>query len=264
MGIINVNYDSFYAGSRFQSLDEALEVAGRMLAEGADILDIGGMSTRPDAPEISISEELGRVEEVIAAISSSFPEAIISIDTYRMEVARGAIEAGASMINDISAGRLDPNLPLLAAEYGVPYIMMHMRGTPMNMKHLTQYDDLILEMVDYFLHLTARYKSLGVQDMVIDPGFGFSKNLIQNYELLDKLEVFSLLGYPLLAGVSRKGMFWRLLNSSPGEVLPATCAAHMAALERGANILRVHDVAPAKQVIAVYEQLDNRKGEDNC
>ncbi len=255
MGIINATPDSFFADSRHQRTDDILRTAEQMLTEGADILDIGGMSSRPGADIITVAEELQRVLPAIEAIKTAFPQAIISIDTIHAEVARQAVGVGASIVNDISAGRIDPDMYTTVAALGVPYILMHSRGTPATMQQLTDYDDVVQNVVDFFTTELLTLRNLGIKDVVIDPGFGFGKTLPQNYDLLRQLHVFQILGVPVLAGVSRKSMIYKLLDTTPEASLNGTSVLHWVALEQGAKILRVHDVRPAREVVQIFTQL---------
>lgn len=255
MGILNSTPDSFYAGSRIPGVDEALARAEAMLGEGATFLDIGGYSTRPGAAEVSEEEELRRVAPLVEALVSAFPEALLSIDTFRSRVARTALEAGAALVNDISAGLRDPEMLALVAEKRVPYIMMHMRGTPADMAQLTAYDDLVGEILFYFSERLAAARALGITDLIADPGFGFAKTRAQNFELLAGLPAFRVLEAPLLVGISRKSMIWKTLGIDPSEALNGTTALHMLALQGGASILRVHDVKEASQCIRLWEEI---------
>lgn len=255
MGIINATPDSFFAGSRHQRTDDILRTAEQMLTEGADMLDIGGMSSRPGADIITVAEELQRVLPAIEAIHTAFPQAILSIDTVHAEVARQAVAAGAGIVNDVSAGRIDPAMYATVAALSVPYILMHSRGTPANMQQLTHYDDVVQDVVDFFTHELHTLRNLGVKDVVIDPGFGFGKTLTQNYDLLRQLHVFQILGVPVLAGVSRKSMIYKLLDTTPEASLNGTSVLHWVALEQGARLLRVHDVKPAREVVQIFAQL---------
>ena len=257
MGIINITPDSFYTGSRFESEKEILMQAERMLTEGATFLDLGAYSSRPGADDISVEEELNRMLPAIELILKEFPEAIISVDTFRSEVASKSIRAGAAMINDISAGKLDEKMLSVVAENQVPYIMMHMKGTPQSMKDLNQYEDLVSEVLFYFSERIRAARELGINDIIIDPGFGFAKNIDQNFELLSKLELFNNLELSLLAGVSRKSMIWKKLNISATEALNGTSVLNTAALLKGANILRVHDVKEAVECIKLTRELRN-------
>ena len=257
MGIINITPDSFYSGSRSNTEKEILKTAERMLKEGADFLDLGAYSSRPGADDIPVEEELKRMLPAVEAILKEYPEALLSIDTFRARVAEESIKAGAVMINDISAGNLDKNMLKIIAKYQVPYIMMHMKGTPQNMKDLNQYDDLLHEVLFYFSERIKAARELGINDIIIDPGFGFAKNIEQNYELLSKLELFQNLELPLLVGVSRKSMIWKKLNISADEALNGTTVLNTAALLKGANILRVHDVKEAMESIKLTRELIN-------
>ena len=255
MGIINVNNDSFYMKSRHDTHASILASAGKMLSEGATILDLGGVSTRPNASSISVQTELERVIPAIDHIKQSFPDSIISIDTFNPEVAANAIDAGASIINDITAGGTDDEMLHLAKEKNCTYIMMHMQGTPQTMQINPSYKDVVLEILDFFIEKVGKAKAIGLHDLVIDPGFGFGKTITHNYQLLNGLHVFNILDKPLLAGISRKGMLWKPLNSSPEEVLPASIAANLVALQKGAKILRVHDVEATMQLLKTFELL---------
>lgn len=257
MGIINVTPDSFFDGGSKNSLDEIVEFTKQMLLEGADIVDVGGYSSRPGASEVTVEEELNRVIPVIKSLVSEFPEIIISIDTFRSKVAFEAINAGASIINDISAGELDDQMFETVAQLKVPYIMMHTKGTPQNMQQQTNYNNLLNDVIDYFVPKISKLKALGVNDMIIDPGFGFAKTLDQNYELLQKLAYFNVLELPILVGISRKSMIYKLLNISPSEALNGTSVLNTIALQKGANIIRVHDVREAKQTIALLQKTNN-------
>ncbi|WP_118951462.1 dihydropteroate synthase [Taibaiella helva] len=252
MGILNVTPDSFYTKGRENNPGDHLLKAGKMLEEGAAILDIGGMSTRPGAQVISAAEETDRVVPVIALIRQHFPEAFISIDTYRAAVARAAVEAGADMINDISAGKLDPEMLSAVAAMRVPYILMHMQGTPADMQHAPVYNDVTADILDFFLGKIQQCREAGIADIILDPGFGFGKTQAHNYQLLKGMHIFSITGLPLLAGLSRKSMVYRLLESSAEAALNGTTALHMLALQQGASLLRVHDVKEAVECIKLY------------
>jgi dihydropteroate synthase len=257
MGIINVTADSFYAGSRYTELDAILQVAEKMLQEGAQILDIGGMSSRPGAVFIPAAAEIQRVRPVLAALHKRFPEAILSLDTVYSESARMGAEQGVGILNDISAGRLDPLMYATVAELGLPYVLMHMQGEPGSMQQNPVYADVLTEVLDFFIAEVGKLRALGLKDILLDPGFGFGKTIAHNYQLLKNLHVFRMLDAPILAGVSRKSMIYRLLDISPEEALPGTAALHMVALQQGAKILRVHDVKPAVEVIRLWEMLEN-------
>lgn len=259
MGIINVNDDSFYAGSRKNTLEDVVDQAGKMLEEGADILDLGGVSTRPNAENISPGVEMERIIPAIKNIVEKFPKAFISIDTFHSEVARQAIEAGACIINDISAGAFDKELPYVALQYKCPYILMHMQGTPQTMQKNPRYSDVLLEILDFFIVKAEELKKIGLHDVVIDPGFGFGKTIEHNYQILNGLNVFNILDKPIMAGLSRKGMLWKPLNSNPADVLPASIAVNLVALQKGAKILRVHDVGATIQLIKTFDLLRESK-----
>ncbi len=257
MGILNITPDSFYDGGKYKRVDDVLSNVEQMLREGASIIDIGGMSSRPGAMTLSQQEELDRVLPVVELLVKQFPELILSIDAYRLEVVKEVINAGASIVNDISAGHLDSKLLDYVAENNLPYIMMHMRGKPDDMSRYTNYSNLIAEIKDYFHERVDQLKKLGHDNLlVLDPGLGFSKTLEQNYEVISKLKEIKSLNLPLLIGASRKSMIYKLLGTSPSEALNGTTAVHMIALMNGANLLRVHDVKEAKQAIAIFKQLN--------
>lgn len=255
MGILNVTPDSFYDGGRFVAERALLEQAEKMLEEGADFLDVGGYSSRPGAADISEEEEKSRTIKGIAAISRNFPGTIISADTFRSGVAEAAVDAGASMINDIAGGNLDIHMLTTVARLRVPYIFMHMKGNPQTMTRKTGYTNLLKEILDYFHDKLQVLRELGVKDVVIDPGFGFSKTIAQNFRILQNLEKFSILGKPVLVGLSRKSMIWKTLGIAPDGALNGTTALHMAALLKGADILRVHDVKEARELIKLFTSL---------
>ncbi|WP_339611725.1 dihydropteroate synthase [uncultured Planktosalinus sp.] len=255
MGILNITPDSFYDGGVLQNEKQILVQAEKMLNEGAAFLDIGGYSSRPGATDISGSEEINRVIPAIELVLKNFPQAQISIDTFRSEVAKKAVESGAAIINDISAGMLDEAMLPTVAELQVPYVMMHMRGTPQNMQTLTDYENVTLNVLRYFSERMAAARALGINDIIADPGFGFAKTIPQNFEMLSHLELFKNLNVPLLIGVSRKGMIHKTLNISPQEALNGTTALNSIALLKGANILRVHDVKEAVEVVHLFEAL---------
>jgi dihydropteroate synthase len=259
MGILNVTPDSFFAQSRKSGEKEIIQTAEKMLAEGATFLDVGGYSSRPGAEDISVEDEINRVAAPIKQLSERFPEAVISIDTFRSDVARAALDAGAHVINDISGGILDADMIPLAGRRKVPYIAMHMRGTPQTMKNLTLYDDVLLEVMQYFSDIIAKAKAAGIHDLILDPGFGFAKTLEQNYYLLQHLDHFKRLDCPILVGVSRKSMIYKLLDCSPDEALNGTTALNSVALLKGANILRVHDVNEATEAIRLITQLHDSR-----
>lgn len=256
MGILNVTPDSFYEGSRLLSDNsKVLKLSEKMLLEGADILDIGGYSSRPGADEVSEEEELERVIPAINKIQAEFPKAIISIDTFRAKVAKEAILNGAAIVNDISAGSLDSEMISTVGKLNVPYIAMHMKGNPKVMQTLTEYDDVILEMMKYFSEKLNECKKAGIKDVIIDPGFGFAKTVEQNYWILKNLSYFKTIQAPILVGVSRKSMIYKKLETTAENALNGTTALNMVALINGANILRVHDVKEAIETVKLYKQL---------
>lgn len=256
MGILNITPDSFFEGSRFfDNKKELLRQVKKMMEDGVDIIDVGGYSTRPNAADITVREELRRVIPIIDEIKSKWPDSIISIDTFRAEVAQEAITNGADIINDISGGDLDPDLPQVVATAKVPYIIMHTRGTPQTMNQLTDYSDIAVDVLSELQQKVIRFEKKGIKDIIIDPGFGFAKTLDQNYQLLNKLTTLHAIERPILVGVSRKSMIWKLLSITPEDALNATTALNMYCLTKGAAILRVHDVKEAKQTIDLYRQL---------
>lgn len=255
MGILNATPDSFYAPSRVQFSDVLLKSASNMIAQGAAILDIGGCSTRPEAAEVSEEEEMYRVLDVVALLHSHFPKTPISIDTYRVAVARAAVKKGAAIVNDISGGTLDETMFATVASLQVPYILTHTRGTPQTMAGLTDYEDLIKEMVDYFEKRIYQLQRLGAKDIIIDLGFGFAKTIAQNFELMKHLSVFHIFKLPMLIGISRKSMVYKTLNCTPQDALNGTTVLHTAALLKGASILRVHDVGAAREAILLCEKI---------
>jgi len=256
MGIINITDDSFYAGSRHTGDEEILSVASRMLADGADILDIGGCSTRPGSEEVPEPLERDRVCRATELIMKRFPDAVISVDTYRASVAEAAVAgAGASMINDISGGEMDAGMFPLVANLNVPYILMHMQGTPGTMQADPSYDDVVADILEWFGKRLEWLKAAGVKDIILDPGFGFGKNSGHNFGMLRRLSEFRIAGLPILAGLSRKSVVWKTLGVTPEEALNGTTALNMIALVNGASILRVHDVREARQVVTLYEKI---------
>jgi dihydropteroate synthase len=256
MGILNCTPDSFYDGGKNNTPESSLKLVAQMVEEGVSIIDVGGYSSRPNAKEISPEEEIRRVIPIIELINEKFPEIIISIDTFRAEVANKAIESGASIINDISAGNLDKEMFETVANLQVPYIMMHMRGTPQNMQQNTDYKNITEEIIAYFSTKINTLRKMGVNDIIIDPGFGFAKTLDQNYELLQKLSYFNVLELPILAGISRKSMIYKLLDTTSENSLNGTAVLNTIALMKGASILRVHDV---KQAIETIKLVSNVK-----
>lgn len=255
MGILNLTPDSFYDGGKYKSGSAVLGQVDKMLREGATFIDIGAYSTRPQATHISEDEELSRLIPLLEIIVKEFPEALISIDSFRSKVAKDGIAAGACMINDISGGSQDNTMFSTIAELQVPYILMHMMGTPQNMHKNQVYDNLIKDVIYYFSEKVFMLRQLGVNDLILDPGFGFSKSLNQNYELLQKFDLFSCMNLPLLAGMSRKSMLYKLLDLDAAHALNATSSANTIALMKGANILRVHDVKEAMQTIRIFEKM---------
>lgn len=256
MGILNVTPDSFYSGSRFHTnSDILLKAVEKMIKEGADILDIGGYSSRPNAENVSEAEELSRTIKGIEAIKNYFPEVLVSIDTFRSKVAVEAINAGADIVNDISSGALDENMIPLVGKLSVPYISMHMKGNPKTMQGQTDYKDVLLEIMNYFAKKIQFCNKAGIKDVIIDPGIGFAKTLQQNYWILRNLAYFKTIQAPILIGVSRKSLIYNSLKIKPEEALNGTTALHMAALLKGANILRVHDVKEAKETVNLYKEL---------
>jgi dihydropteroate synthase len=255
MGIINLTPDSFYAGSRKMDFSEILKTAETMLTEGATFLDVGGYSSRPGAEHISAEEELQRVIGPVQGLRKEFPDAIISVDTFRSQVAKAAVESGAHIINDISAGRLDENMLATMGELGVPFIAMHMKGTPQDMAQHAQYDDIVLEVVQYFSGVLHRARQAGICDVLIDPGFGFAKTAEQNFHMLNHLSRFHDLECPLVVGVSRKSMVYKTLNSTAEEALNGTTVLNTLTLLGGASVLRVHDVKAAMEAIKLTTHL---------
>lgn len=257
MGILNLTPDSFYSGSRVQEMEQVLQRAGQMIHEGAVILDIGGQSTRPGSNRISAEEELQRVLPAIKSIKEKYPSTFLSIDTYHSTVAKEAVDAGADMVNDISAGEMDKQMLSTVAALNVPYIAMHMKGTPETMQQNANYEDVTKEVVDYFIHKVDACKNAGIKDIIIDPGFGFAKTIEHNFQLLKKLEVLNIFNLPVLAGISRKATIYKTLQLSPEESLNGTTVLNTIAISKGASVLRVHDVKEAMQVINLYDAFSN-------
>jgi dihydropteroate synthase len=255
MGILNVTPDSFFDGGKYKDASAILNQVETMINDEATFIDIGGYSSRPGADDVSEDEELNRVIPVIELILKRFPETLISVDTFRSEVAKKSIKAGAALINDISAGKLDDRMLYTIGKLGVPYIMMHMKGNPKTMQQQTEYNDLVKEVITYFAERIAAAHAEKINDIIIDPGFGFAKTLDQNYELLNRLELLQMLDKPILAGVSRKSMIYKTLNTTSEQALNGTTALHMVALQKGAKILRVHDVKEAMECVTLYNQL---------
>lgn len=256
MGIINVTPDSFYEGSRQQNPEAILTQAAKMLNEGADILDIGGQSTRPGSERISAEKELSTVLPAIELIFKNFPGTVISVDTYYSRVAEECVKAGASIINDISAGLLDPAMIGTVAGLRVPYICMHMKGTPGNMQDDPSYDKVTSEVLDFLIKKTDECTQAGIIDIIIDPGFGFGKTISQNFKLLKELTAFQMLGKPILAGLSRKSTVYKTLGGTADDALNGTTVLNVLALVNGANILRVHDVKEAREAIKLFGNYD--------
>lgn len=256
MGILNVTPDSFHDGGRYADTDAALRRAEEMLEEGASILDIGGYSSRPGAVDISPEEELGRLIGPVRAILDRFPNAILSVDTFRARVAKEMLEAGVHMVNDISGGQLDEKMYETVAAFGAPYVLMHMQGRPQTMQQDPQYENVTDDIWEFFNERIRLAREAGIRDLILDPGFGFGKTLAHNYELFRNLSKFNALGLPLLVGVSRKSMVYKPFGLQPAEALELSSALHLRALEQGASILRVHDIAPAKRLIGLYEMLN--------
>ncbi len=256
MGIINLTPDSFFEGSRTgKSQDKLYEMVDNQVAAGADILDLGGYSTRPGAKEVSLGEEMDRVLPAVEWISKNHPKTIISVDTFRAKIAEKSVHLGAHIINDISSGDLDPEMLETVGRLNVPYIAMHMRGNPQTMKSQTEYSDILREILNYFAVKLDHFKKFGIKDVIIDPGFGFAKTVDQNYYLLKNLSYFKTLALPILVGVSRKSMIWRTLKIKPEEALNGSTALNMFALTQGANILRVHDVKEANETLKLFNKL---------
>ncbi len=257
MGILNTTPDSFYDGGVYKSDKDILLQTEKMLVEGATFIDIGAYSSRPGSEFVNQETELNRIVPVVELLNKQFPEINISIDTFRSNIAKRCIEAGAALINDVSGGQMDEKMMKTVGGLRVPYVMMHMKGTPQNMQNQTSYDDLVKDIIFYFSERLAKAKSHKINDVIIDPGFGFSKTLEQNYELLNKLELFKLLELPVLIGVSRKSMIYKVLESTPQNALNGTTSLNTIALIKGASILRVHDVKEAMECIALTNQLNS-------
>ena len=258
MGILNVTPNSFYDGGVYKNSSEMLTKVGKMLSDGAAFIDVGAYSSKPSAEYVSEEEELQRIIPIINLILEYYPETLLSVDTFRSEVAKVCIENGAAIINDISAGNLDDKMLETIAKYNVPYIMMHMRGTPQTMQAMTTYDDVVKEILFYFSEKVAKARSYGINDLIVDPGFGFAKTLDQNYEVLQKMELFEILELPLLAGLSRKSMIYKTLQSSADEALNGTTVLNTVALIKGAKILRVHDVKEAMECVTLFNKISKQ------
>lgn len=249
MGIVNITDDSFHKESRVSSAKQLVNKVLKHLEEGADIIDIGAQSTRPGAIEVTEKEELEKIENAVKIIKNEFPNILLSIDTYRSKTAKVALDLGADMINDVSAGNLDENMLKVVGEFRVPYILMHMRGTPLDMQNHTDYKNITTDLMLYFSRKIEEATSFGIKDIIIDPGFGFSKTLKQNFELLDKLDQFKILERPILIGISRKSMIYKKLQIEAKDALNGTSILNTKAILKGANILRVHDVREAREII---------------
>ncbi|UKM64546.1 dihydropteroate synthase [Flavobacteriaceae bacterium GSB9] len=258
MGILNITPDSFYDGGKHKNESDILQHVEVMLDEGATFIDVGAYSSRPNADHVDQDTELKRILPIVDLILREFPETLISIDTFRSHIAKKCIEAGAALINDISAGKLDDNMLPTIASLRVPYIMMHMRGTPQTMQQLDNYDNLTKDILFYFSERIAATKALGIVDVIVDPGFGFAKNTAQNFELLNQLELFKTIEKPVLVGVSRKSMIYKTLETSTKEALNGTSVLNTVALQKGASILRVHDVKEAMECVKLVEKLEVR------
>ena len=257
MGILNVTPNSFFDGGKYKNADEIVSQVQKMLSEGATFIDIGAYSSKPNAEFVSVEEEIARIVPIVELLVQQFPNILISIDTFRSEVAEACILKGAALINDISAGKLDDLMLGVVAKYKVPYIMMHMRGTPQTMTIHTQYEDVVKEVLLYFSELIALARSLGINDLIVDPGFGFAKTLEQNYEVLQKMELFQQLELPILSGISRKSMIYKVLNTNASESLNGTTTLNTISLVRGASILRVHDVKEAVECVTLFNAMNS-------
>ena len=256
MGVLNITPDSFYDGGKYKDETSMLKHVERMLKEGATFIDLGAYSSRPNADHVSGAIELKRILPMVELILKIFPDTLLSIDTFRSKVANACIDAGAALINDISAGKLDDNMLNTVADLAVPYVMMHMRGTPKTMQQQTNYNNLVKDILFYFSERIAAARALGIVDVIVDPGFGFAKTLEQNYELLNKLELFKIIEAPLLVGLSRKSMIYKTLNTSANEALNGTSVLNTVALQKGTSILRVHDVKEAMECVKLIESLN--------
>ena len=255
MGILNVTPDSFYDGGNFSNHNEIIEHVSKMISEGADIIDVGGYSSRPGAKNISVKEEEDRVIPIVKLISKTFRKTIISVDTFRSEIATKALDSGASIINDISGGELDPKMYKSVSQFKAPYIIMHMKGNPSNMQDDPKYNNVVVEVIKNLSKKIIDAENSGIIDVLIDPGFGFGKTLNHNYKLLNDLKLLKILERPILAGLSRKSMIYKILKNSPEEALTGTISLNTIALINGANILRVHDVKEAKETIKLFNCL---------
>jgi len=257
MGILNITPDSFYDGGHYKNEVSILNQVEKMLNEGATFIDLGAYSSRPGADQVSETEELKRIIPIVELLVAKFPDINLSIDTFRSDIVKKCIGAGAAMVNDISAGKLDSTMLETVGKLNVPYIMMHMKGTPQTMQRFTDYEDLFKDIIYYFSERITEARSHKINDIIIDPGFGFSKTLEQNYELLNNLELLNIIGLPILVGVSRKSMIYKLLNNSPNEALNGTTSLNTIALLNAAKILRVHDVKEAMECVKLTNQLNS-------
>lgn len=256
MGILNITPNSFFDGGKYTDENSVLQQVEKMLVDGATFIDVGAYSSKPNAEFVSENEEISRLIPVIELILKNFPETLISVDTFRATVAKKAIENGACIVNDISAGSLDENMMQTVAKLQVPYIMMHMKGNPQTMQSLAQYENIVKEMLFYFSEKVAQARSFGINDLIVDPGFGFAKILEQNFEVMNKLELFQMLELPLLVGVSRKSMIYKTLETTAEFALNGTTVLNTIALQKGAKILRVHDVNEAMECVKLYTKLN--------
>ena len=256
MGILNVTPNSFYDGGKYKNETEILSQVEKMLADGASFIDIGAYSSKPNAEFVSEEEEIVRISPVVDLVLKHFPDTMLSIDTFRSEVAKIAIESGAAIINDISAGMLDDKMLEIIGRYNVPYIMMHMRGNSQTMQTLTNYEDIVKEMLFYFSERVAKARTFGINDLILDPGFGFAKTIDQNYEVFQKMELFKILKVPLLVGISRKSMIYKALDIAIGDAMNGTTVLNTLALVKGANIIRVHDVKEAVECVTLSNKIN--------
>lgn len=255
MGILNFTPDSFFDGNKYNHFDRALARVEIMLSEGAKIIDVGGMSSRPGSDFVTIDEEQNRVIPILKQIRNLYPDIIISLDTFRAEIAKIGLEEGVDIINDISAGELDSDILDVVSKYKVPYIFMHMKGIPKNMQDNPLYDNVVGDVLQFMFRKVRKFRSLGIENLIGDPGFGFGKTIDDNYNLLNNLDVFKILEIPILAGISRKSMLYKYLETTPEQSLNATTAMHVIALQKGAKILRVHDVNEAVEVVKLTDKL---------
>ena len=256
MGILNVTPNSFYDGGKYKNESEILSQVEKMLVDGGSFIDIGAYSSKPNAEFVSEQEEISRIIPVVDLVLKHFPDTMLSIDTFRSEVAKVAIENGAAIINDISAGNLDDKMLEVIGKYNVPYIMMHMRGNPQTMQTLTNYEDIVKEMLFYFSERVAKARTFGINDLTLDPGFGFAKTIDQNYEVFQKMELFKMLELPLLVGISRKSMIYKTLDSTIEKAMNGTTVLNTLALTKGANIIRVHDVKEAAECVTLFNKIN--------